>query len=255
MTVSADRRYVFIPMDVRPSLTFANTGVFFPESNSKFLLPDRWALHLYRYDAEFMLDETSFLIAPGTISITPPGVRSTYRFRGRSEHYCFHFQFSGDTSRTMKIPAVIDVRGAMAAYVDIFQESIRLFSINPLHAEIKAWDLLLTLSDTKAAERFHAVYRRAVAYIESHLHEDTGIASIAAKADVSVSHLTRLFKRYAQMTPAAYIRARRMSISRYLLEKTDLSVKEVAFRVGIRDLQVFNKITRRFFGHSPRNLR
>jgi len=46
-----------------------------------------------------------------------------------------------------------------------------------------------------------------------------------------------------------------VALARELLEATELSIKEVAVRVGISDAQYFNKQFRRFSGESPSRYR
>ena len=72
---------------------------------------------------------------------------------------------------------------------------------------------------------------------------------------MSVARLTRIFRDQYGQTPTEYIRTLRMQQACGLLINTNRPIKEVAVRVGIPDLQRFNKLIRDTFGCSPRVLR
>ncbi len=57
------------------------------------------------------------------------------------------------------------------------------------------------------------------------------------------------------MTILQYALSRRIAHARYLLEATDLPIRQVATRVGIDDAQYFNKQIRRQLGDSPSAIR
>lgn len=97
--------------------------------------------------------------------------------------------------------------------------------------------------------------REAALYMERRLGGELAIPQIAEAAGVSQNHLNRLFRRELGRTVLGHFRHRKMEVTRFLLENTSLSVKEIADRVGYRDLQRFNKVVREILGSSPRKLR
>src|SRR5579875_1356798 len=60
-----------------------------------FRLPELWSLHLYSYYAELEVDGRTFPIAPGLVSLVPPGAQIQYRYRGRSTHLFAHLRVTG----------------------------------------------------------------------------------------------------------------------------------------------------------------
>jgi transcriptional regulator GlxA family with amidase domain len=96
---------------------------------------------------------------------------------------------------------------------------------------------------------------RAVAFIEAHIHEPMTVPQIAAHVSLSVSQLTRLFRRDTGTTPTAYLHQMRMQLARALIERTSLSVTEVMRQVGIADPSHFARDFRRAHGLSPRLFR
>ena len=95
----------------------------------------------------------------------------------------------------------------------------------------------------------------AIAFIESHLHTAISIPALASREELSVSQLTRLFRRATGTTPTMYMHRLRMERARILIERTSLSVTEVMAQVGIGDPSHFARDFRRAHGFSPRTLR
>ena len=52
--------------------------------HDRFRLPDLWQLHVYDYSADYAVDGVAMRLAPGTVSLAPPGSVVDYWYRGRS---------------------------------------------------------------------------------------------------------------------------------------------------------------------------
>jgi transcriptional regulator GlxA family with amidase domain len=68
---------------------------------------------------------------------------------------------------------------------------------------------------------------------------------------MSERHLTRLFVAELGTTPAAYVESVRIDAARRLLETTDLTVAEVARRVGFRSDAVLHRAFGRVVRTTP----
>ena len=73
---------------------------------------------------------------------------------------------------------------------------------------------------------------RAVRYIDEQLFEPLSVKQIAATVHLSPSHFSRLFRSTTGFSPHEYIMLHRIDEAKALLQSTNLSVKEIAFRVG-----------------------
>lgn len=93
--------------------------------------------------------------------------------------------------------------------------------------------LLLPRAPAHAAAAGSAI-ARAVRYMDAHLFEPLSVGQIAAVANLSPSHFSRLFRSTTGFSPHEYIMLHRIDEAKALLQSTDLSVKEIAFRVGYR---------------------
>ena len=108
-------------------------------------------------------------------------------------------------------------------------------------------------TDGALSERKH----RAVAeYIEEHLDAGLTVEHMAAVAHLSVYHFARQFKRATGLPPHQYVILRRVERTKQLLQAgTDLSLAEVAARVGFSDQSQFTHHFKRLVGVTPGQFR
>ncbi|HEX8072530.1 MAG TPA: AraC family transcriptional regulator [Pyrinomonadaceae bacterium] len=97
--------------------------------------------------------------------------------------------------------------------------------------------------------------RRAVELMHAQLAEDIPLEEMAAAAYLSPFHFARLFKKVTGTSPHAYLAALRLERAQALLATTDLSVTQVATRVGYTSPSHFAKAFRHATGLTPRAFR
>lgn len=91
-----------------------------------------------------------------------------------------------------------------------------------------------------------------VQYIKEHYNEKIALETIAKKFNYSVGHLCRIFKQEIGDSIVNYIIKYRISTAmRFLIERPDLSIEEVALEVGFNDVQFFTKTFKKFIGMTP----
>lgn len=225
--------------------------------HDRFRLPDLWAFHLYRYAARLTLDGEPYDVAPGRVSLVPPGTITEYRYRGVSEHLYVHLRLTG-TATVSVMPPVVDAGRAVAELTDLMLGAITSFVRSPEQATSYVWAALwrvATLAQTGADDPARTKITPVLAHIESRLAQPLPVAELAAIAAVSPTHLTRLFRQVTGETVVGYVRRRRLAQAEHLLRNTTLPVASVARSVGIGDLQAFNKACRVELGASPRAVR
>ena len=83
---------------------------------------------------------------------------------------------------------------------------------------------------------------QSVAYMTQHLDKPLQVATLAAQANISPSHFFALFKRRIGSAPMDYFTRLRMQRACRLLERTSLSVKEVASELGYDDPFYFSRV-------------
>jgi AraC family transcriptional regulator of arabinose operon len=94
-----------------------------------------------------------------------------------------------------------------------------------------------------------------IRHVVGHIHADLRLShtleSLSAQAGLSPSRFAHLFKAEMGLSPRQYLLQQRILHARSLLERTSLSVTEVAHAVGM-DPVAFSLRFKEELGHSPR---
>jgi AraC-like DNA-binding protein len=80
---------------------------------------------------------------------------------------------------------------------------------------------------------------------------ELSLTEFAQSVNLSVWRLCHIFKSDVGMPPIKYLRLLRMERAKGLLESSFLSVKEIAFQVGLNDESHFVRDFKTTYGHSP----
>lgn len=100
-------------------------------------------------------------------------------------------------------------------------------------------------------ERLNPVFQ----YIETNYADEIKIEHLASLTYLSTSHFSRLFKHVTGKTATHYINEFRISKAEVLLKTTDLSVSEIAERVGFINSSYFAKWLKTLKNTTPTELR
>ena len=100
-------------------------------------------------------------------------------------------------------------------------------------------------------EQYSHTIRKAIDFINLHLQEPLSLSYIADKIGKNSSFLSNQFKKETGRTITNFIHERRIESSINLLNTTELSIQEIAERVGILELNYFSKLFKKQIGMSP----
>ena len=95
----------------------------------------------------------------------------------------------------------------------------------------------------------------AIGYMEDHLTDDITLAEISKSVGLSAFHFQRAFSLLTGMSPAEYLRKRRLSMAGAELANGDVKVIDVALKYGYDTPESFTKAFTRFHGCSPAQVR
>ena len=88
----------------------------------------------------------------------------------------------------------------------------------------------------------------AIAYMENHLTDDITLADMAKSVNISAFHFQRAFSLLTGMTPAEYIRKRRLSQAGAEIANGSERVIDIAMKYGYNSPESFTKAFIRFHG-------
>lgn len=92
---------------------------------------------------------------------------------------------------------------------------------------------------------------KVLAHVNHHIYENIDVEALADVACVTKPYLARLFKREFGLSPLQYINLKKMERAQLLLLTEELSVKEVAYKLGFSDISYFIRLFKRMTGATP----
>jgi AraC family transcriptional regulator len=100
-----------------------------------------------------------------------------------------------------------------------------------------------------------AKMRIVLDYMNAHLDRNIELAELAGLVDLSQFHFLRLFRLASGATPHHYLVRRRVEVATSILLHEDVTLAEVAYRLGFSDQSHFSRHFRRITGAPPGRLR
>lgn len=97
--------------------------------------------------------------------------------------------------------------------------------------------------------------RRCIELMRARLAEDISLDELAAEARLSVFHFARMFKQSVGVPPRVYMTRLRVERACELLERTNLSITQIAQEVGYSSNQVLARVFVRHRHMSPSDFR
>ncbi len=228
-------------------------------SRETFHLPDLWALHFYEYDGRLEIDDHTFDLHPGSVTLVPPGAVVTYYYEGPSQHLYCHFRCAAEAAKGTVSPAFFNADPRLEKLKKRLTEAMGFSQFMQLRANARLWDVLLALASHQTAPEEYAepnpVMQTALQIADMEMASALTVAEMAKRCGVSHNHFIQIVQKHTGLTPRDWLKQRRVERARDLLAYSDLPIKLVAYEVGLPDLQHFNKVMRQHFGSAPRALR
>ncbi|CAB3776704.1 GlxA family transcriptional regulator [Paraburkholderia caffeinilytica] len=149
--------------------------------------------------------------------------------------------------------------GASASYLLQTIHIVERLS-GPTIASLCAKTMLVDVSQTKQppylpllAEKAHgdSLVHRAQHQLQKNMMKAVRISTLATELGVSERTLIRRFQAALDQTPLRYLQSLRIEAARGLFEASDLSIEEVAVKVGYSDASSFCRLFKERVGLSP----
>ena len=101
-----------------PPVPVLATRAAFAERHHRIVYVHRGvlAMHVYDYHAEFRCAGRSFALLPGSVSVSPMGIPTSYHLERPGSHWCVHFLPGRAAGPRLGLPTVLHV-GPQASYV------------------------------------------------------------------------------------------------------------------------------------------
>ncbi len=115
----------------------------------------------------------------------------------------------------------------------------------------KSHELAKAVKSIKLKYRYPASIRKCVSYIDKNLHSKIKLTQLAEASGLSKDYLSQLFKKTTGVTVSDYIKKRRLSASKQLLD-SGISISETAYRLGFCSESYFISCFKKEYGMTVR---
>ena len=113
----------------------------------------------------------------------------------------------------------------------------------------------LRLVNAPRTPRGEQLVQEAIRLMYSQFHSPLSVGAIARQLGCSVCYFQRAFRHITEMSPARYLAQIRLQHALMWLETSELTVGEVATKVGYADSLYFSRVMRKAVGLSPSQFR
>ena len=230
----------------------------------------------------FSVTETLYTITPGTLLLIPPNTHYRPVSAENAAYYFYHFTATlteaAENSLSIRSLSTAAPDEYTSTYITGNQCTLDLELFTPLSdpesvitclERAATLDLLqnpaeLLLLDTFLRELLIRIstqyranlptdrkFRKILAYLREFYSTPISLSTVAAHFSVSESYLARLFRQNLGMRCCDYINQIRLSAACELLSNTELSIGEIAERVGSQSSYYFSRLFSRRFHCSP----
>jgi AraC-like DNA-binding protein len=253
-----DRLEVFLPLDGRARFRMGDQE--FDLHRGDLLVVDNLKLH-------HVVDFPGFDTRAVVVSFLPEFV---YSLGSPSYDYAFLLPFYSTLDRTPQVLHASDSAAApacqaLARLLDcyfgdprngLFRAGCKAFLLEFLYHlashfrshEVLKWEF------TRQQQRTLRL-KPLFDHIRQHHADRLPVPSAARMVGMSPPRFMKIFKQVAGMTLVAYLNHVRLSNAARHLRESDLSIAEVASRVGFADQSYFDRRFKRAFGQSPKDYR
>lgn len=204
-------------------------------------------------------------VKAGSIIMVFPGIRHFYKpvyETGWMEYWVgfkgAHFEMLRERGFLNPQQPFMEIglqNGVLELYNEIIEE---VRNQKPLYQIVASSKILALIAEINACARRRAQAGHAAQVVEAakclmmeKIYGDLDINSIATAVGISTSKLNEIFKTYTSMTPYQYYIHIKIHAAKSLLEQGDLSVKEVAYRLGFDDQYHFSRLFKKKTGIAP----
>jgi AraC-like DNA-binding protein len=104
-------------------------------------------------------------------------------------------------------------------------------------------------------EAFNLHVEQALGILQNHVFSQISLGDVCEQLKITEEYLIRLFKRHMNLTPMRYLNNLKMETATSLLLNSDLSVKEISWKLGFSSQYHFSRNFKSYSGVTPTDYR
>tara|TARA_R110002049_G_scaffold267422_1_gene443777 strand:- start:1555 stop:2442 length:888 start_codon:yes stop_codon:yes gene_type:complete len=247
---------------------------YYPQANHHHRLRKKGAkqfifIYCIKGKGEVTLNDIKTVINPNQFFIIPKKVKHEYKADEADPWSIYWFHFNGtmapelydryvatNANNYKDIPFSVDK-------IELFNKIFSLFDRNYLKNQIEYANLLsLSFISSFIYHDFESsininhngtLVDSIKSFLLNHLSENFTLDEIATKFNYSKSYLHTKFKTDTGYSIMVFFNLKKTQKACEYLNYTDLSIKEISYKIGFDDPLYFSRIFKNFMGKSPRN--
>ena len=210
-------------------------------------------------------ENDALLLPPGTLRERLPST-------GESDHVIFNFMMSKDYSissyslfKDSVTPFIRNVVNSFSYkyYIDLNYpyDFYRLPGSNNDNSieQTKKKDILHNILNCIILDLFaslnYSTHNQHVIstlrYINDHITDPLSLNDVCREVHLSKEYTSRIFKKEMNMTVTDYIIRQKLALAKDMLASDDLSLRDIAERIGYREYNYFSRLFKKHYGVSP----
>ena len=207
----------------------------------------------------YEINGAKYTVTPGKVLFVPEFVPYLFRSWGYQHKYVLEIKGSHLSSILSAFhltrPALYDMDDFTSFLEDMkaIGEHVETTDLNEFTSLMgKSYELLSRLAVKKHKKQTkHFLLTKILQYLEQDFEKKLTIADLESHTGISKMTLIRTVKKHTGMTPMQYRTSRKMERAIYFLQVPEMTVKEIAYRLGYCSQFYFAEEFKRIMGLSP----
>ncbi len=153
----------------------------------------------------------------------------------------------------VRLPEPCDIQDQLCNMIETYKQN-RIDPTLDLRMSGILTDIMIKCTLASMRSEVRAVpqlIQDAQSYLAEHYNEENSLDMLSRKFNINKHHFIRQFKLYTGMTPHEFIISTRIHEAKQLLRFTEMTVSEVALKVGIEHVGHFINLFKRVEGMTP----
>ena len=215
-------------------------------------------LYLYSGSVRYVLADYTFTVEAGQLFYLAEGSSYEMQVSEHAKYICVDFRIK-ENDGVQRCERFKEVSSTVK---NEFEKLFYLFSQNLPWQKPAMMGILYRVytaaiqSQNRKYDKTNRLFSQIVTYILQNITDPAlSVRSVAEFADVSETHLRRIFKATVNTSPIRYINFLRLEKAKNLLLNSNCSIEEIAALVGIPDPYYFSRLFKQEIGAAPSKYR
>lgn len=248
---------------------------YFPHADNHFRKrPKGSNEYIFIYNIEGVgwveIDETTYELMPNSYLMIPKYAAHRYwtdakapwtiywmHFTGRKATFFFESYLNGKSLEVRSAPFEENRIAVFNRSILLLKQGFtqRMFEIVNIRLMQFISSFIYYDEESMLLEFSEDPVTRSISYMRENINQNLKVEDIAKKVEMSVSYFSDNFKKKTGFSPIHYFNDLRIQRACQYLQFTNLSIKDICYKLGFMDPYYFSRIFKKTIGLSPKNYR